>query len=242
MGLPKNYLKARRALEETTQSASRPKISVSNEGSSSRVNIYAEIGVWGVTSSDVAAAFADIPSDHSVDVHINSPGGDVYDGLAIYQTLKSAPQNVTVHIDGLAASAASFIAMAGDTIEMGRNSRFMIHDASTITFGNAQDHLDTAAWLSEESDNIADIYAQNAGGTAAEWRTKMKAETWYSAQQALDAGLIDSIQGAEDSVTRSVTASLFRNTPGGPAAPVDVDPFAGIDLAQVATALKGAFS
>lgn len=249
MGLPRNYLKARRALEEaTTQAQNRPQISVTSEASSTRVNIYAEIGLWGVTSSDVAAAFAEIPSTHRVDVHINSPGGDVYDGLAIYQTIRSAPQTVAVHIDGLAASAASYIAMAGDTVEMGRNARFMIHDASTFTFGNPQDHLDTAKWLSEESDNIADIYTQRAGGTVASWRDKMRDETWYSAQQALDAGLIDVIQGAEDAASRSVAASLFKNTshsPGGPAAP-DTEPEPEIDnefdFEQVANALKGAFS
>lgn len=248
MGLPKNYLSARRALEDTNPAPARPRIQVTAAADGARVNIYDEIGPWGVNAADFVRDFTALAltATSTVDVHINSPGGDVYDGLAIYQALKASPATVNVHIDGLAASAASFIAMAGDSIEIGRNARMMIHDASTIVYGNAADMRETAAWLDEESNNIADIYAQQAGGDVADWRAIMVEERWYSAEQALAAGLATSIHGADAAVTRSVAASLFKNAPGGPAQPADtihtddVDPHADIDFGQVSTALKGA--
>lgn len=241
MPMPKNFLKAHKALVEQSQASGKTrKIEIKAQDGGARVNIYDEIGPWGVNASDFQADFQalNLSADSTVNVHINSPGGDVYDGLAIYQTLKASPATVAVYIDGLAASAASFIAMAGDTIEMGRNARMMIHDASSITYGNQQDHLDTAAWLGEESDNLADIYAQRAGGTAEEWRATMRAEKWYSSQQALAAGLIDSIHGADNSTTSLVTAlfkgeqgTIVENTVTDPQEPSD-------DLDAILSAMK----
>lgn len=246
MGAPKNYLRARAAMLANRPTTKPPGISVSNEGNGVRVNIYDDIGYWGCTASDFLEAFA--PHDvagGNVHVHINSPGGDVYDGLAIYHALKHSAADITVHVDGLAASAASFIAMGGDQIIVGRNSRMMIHDASTMAYGNAQDMRETAEYLDEESDNIADIYAQRAGGEASDWRETMKAEQWYSSEQAVAAGLADRIEGTEvpeDKIT-SVAASLFNDeTPDGPPAPVNQKPDIPVDFDAIALALKGAFS
>jgi ATP-dependent protease ClpP protease subunit len=235
--MPRNYLKARKALESTIPT--HPRISITNEDGGLRVNIFDEIGPWGVNASDFVREFGALDvGKNPVNVHINSPGGDVYDGLAIYQTLKASPAKIRVHVDGLAASAASFIAMAGDEIIMGRNARMMIHDASTMDYGNAADKRETADWLDEESDNIADIYAQKAGGDAADWRATMKKEKWYSSEQAVEAGLATSIEGEE--ATASVAASLFQNSPGGPAQP-DNEVDDNVDFEQVANALRGAF-
>lgn len=218
MRLPKNYLEQRKILAAKLGPAISPlKVTAAaKDGDSHKVYIYDEIGVWGVTASDFTAAFKDLP-EGDVDIHINSPGGDVFDGLAIYNTIKHSTANTTVYIDGLAASAASFIAMGADTIVMGRNSRMMIHDASTMTYGNAADHEETAAWLNEESDNLADIYAQRAGGKASEWRDTMRAETWYGSESALEAGLIDRIQGADAVTGPSLAASVFNKTSPAPA-------------------------
>lgn len=245
MGLPRNYLRARAAI--LANNPTTKKISIANEEGLTRVNIYDEIGVWGVTASDFIADFGQWDTGgRDVHVHINSPGGDVYDGLAIYHALKHSKARVVVHIDGLAASAASFIAMAGDQIIVGRNARMMIHDASTITYGNAQDHVDTAEWLNEESDNIADIYAQRAGGKAADWRETMKGEQWYGSDQAVAAGLADMIEGAEapEDKIASVAASLFQTPkiPDGPAQPVSEKPDDLPDFDSIALALKGALS
>jgi ClpP class serine protease len=98
-----------------------------------------------------------------------------------------------VFIDGLAASAASFIAMAGDNIVMARHATMMIHDASGLVWGNPADVLAFHGLLNKLSDNIADMYSLQAGGTAEEWRERMRAETWYTGQEALAAGLVDEI-------------------------------------------------
>lgn len=162
-------------------------------GAPAVVHLYDEIGYWGVTASDFVALLEQI-SASSIELRINSPGGDVYDGIAIYSALIDHPANVAVKVDALAASAASFIAQAGDTVEMGRNSELMIHDAWGMCVGNAADMLEMNAILNKASDNIASIYAARAGnGGTATWRKRMEGEVWYSAQEAVDVGLADSV-------------------------------------------------
>ncbi|MGW4525177.1 head maturation protease, ClpP-related [Amycolatopsis sp. NPDC004378] len=155
------------------------------------IYIYEEIGYWGVTAQDFVRDLMGLRVSNVI-VHINSPGGDVFDGLAIFHALRDHPATIEVRIDGLAASAASFIAMAGDTVVCQRNAQMMIHDASGICIGNAADMQEMVDLLNRCSDNIADIYAARAGGTVAQWRALMQAETWYSGTEAVAAGLADS--------------------------------------------------
>lgn len=163
---------------------------------SASLHLYGVVGgFWGdIVASDVVREIdaLDVAELH---VYVNSPGGDVYDGIAIRNALRRHSATIVVHVDGLAASAASFIAAAGDTVIMGENSELMIHDAWTIALGNADELRVVADDLDRVSDNIAAMYAEKAGGTAAEWRTLMKAETWYSASEAVTAGLADSVEG-----------------------------------------------
>lgn len=161
-------------------------------GADARVDLYDEIGFWGVNAADFNAQLGAITSDR-VSVHVNSPGGDVFDGIAIMNLLRAHPAPVDVVVDGLAASAASFIAMAGDTVTVMPNAEMMIHDASGLCMGNPADMASMADLLNHVSDNIASIYAGRAGGTAEAWRTAMKAETWYSADEAVAAGLADAV-------------------------------------------------
>lgn len=156
------------------------------------IAIYDEIGAWGVTASDFVNELKGVQAQ-KIQLSINSPGGDVFDGLAILNSLRQHPASVDVVVDGVAASAASFIAMAGETVKMAPQSMMMIHDASGLVIGNAQDMTEMAALLEKTSDNIAAVYAQRAGGKQDEWRTAMKAETWYTDQEAVDAGLADEI-------------------------------------------------
>ncbi|PXY27427.1 head maturation protease, ClpP-related [Prauserella muralis] len=153
--------------------------------------IYDEIWFLGVSAQDVADQLA----GHRGDLHvrINSPGGDVFDGYAIYNLLAEIDGEVTVTVDGLAASAASFIAMAGDKVRMQLASQMMIHEASGFCYGNAQDMTEMADTLNVISDTIAGLYAERTGSDAEGWRTAMRAETWYSPQEAVDAGLADEI-------------------------------------------------
>lgn len=153
--------------------------------------IYDEIDAWwGVAAADVIAELAQITAPR-LRVRVNSPGGSVFEGLAIANALRSHPAAVTVQVDGLAASIASVIAMAGDRLLMMPNSMLMIHDASGLCIGDATDMQQMAAVLDKISDNIAGAYAAKAGGTPADWRGTMRAETWYLPDEAVAAGLAD---------------------------------------------------
>lgn len=156
------------------------------------LHLYGVIGGWwgDIDASAVVPAIRDLDVDHLA-VYVNSPGGDVYDSVAIRNALRQHDARVTITIDGLAASGGSVIATAGDEVVMGDGAEIMIHDAWTIGIGNAEDMRAVADDLDRVSDNIAAMYAKRAGGKAADWRTLMKAETWYSADEAVAAGLAD---------------------------------------------------
>src|SRR5690606_36340487 len=148
-----------------------------------------EIGYWGVNASDFAAVMSGIAGP--VHLRVNSPGGDVFDALAIYNMLLDHDGEVTVTIDGLAASAASCIAQAGDRVVATRGAQVMIHDASGLCVGNAAEMTTMAALLDQVSTTIAEVYAARSGRDAEAWRAAMRAETWYTAEQAVEAGLAD---------------------------------------------------
>lgn len=151
-------------------------------------------GEWGVSAREVAAALDELPaSTTEIRLHINSPGGEVFEGIAILNALRSHKARVVAVVDGIAASAASFIAVGADETVMARNAELMIHDAWGLTIGNAQDMRDMADLLDHHSDNIASIYADKTGGDVATWRAAMSAETWYSAEEAVAAGLADQV-------------------------------------------------
>ena len=213
---------------------------ITNKSNGAEVYIYDEIGYWGTTAQDFVRELADIDRDR-IALHLNSPGGEVFDGIAIYNALRDHDAQVTVHIDSLAASIASVIAMAGDTIKMARNGQMMIHDAMTMTVGNVADHTKAVEDLNRVSDIIADTYAARAGGTAKQWRQRMQAETWYTAAEAKAAGLIDEITG-ESSAQNGWDLSIF-NFAGRTAAPAPEPPSTGeVDFAAIANALRGAFA
>ncbi|MFD4932340.1 head maturation protease, ClpP-related, partial [Peribacillus butanolivorans] len=186
--------------------------------------IYDYIGdYWyGVTAADFVRDLAALDSDE-ITVRINSPGGDVFDGIAILNALRGHKAKITTVVDGLAASAASFIAMAGDEVVMSRNSEMMIHDASNYCHGNAADMRTCAEDLERVSANIATVYAEKTGVDATEWRTAMQAETWYSAQEAVDAGLADRVDGADSTAKNAFDLSFF-NFAGRRAAPAPTKP------------------
>ncbi len=157
-------------------------------GGPTQLHIYDEIGFFGVSAADLMRDLADVTGD--LEVHINSPGGEVWDGIAIYNSLL-ARKNVTVHVDGIAASIASVIAMAGNPVLIARNAQMMIHEGFAMAVGNSQDMRDLAEQLDKASNNIASIYSDHTGKPIAYFREVMKAETWYDADEAIDEGLAD---------------------------------------------------
>lgn len=198
---------------------------------SADVHLYDAIGGWwGVLASEFVQEIADLDVDQ-INLFVNSPGGDVYDGVAIMNALRRHKARVVATVDGLAASAASFIIQAADEIVMGRGSELMIHDAWALTWGNAEALTDTAARLDRISDSIAGLYAERAGGTREQWRDAMKAETWYTAEEAVDAGLADRTEAGDADAKASLAAagahdrSIFAHA-GRSAAPAPFIPAA----------------
>ncbi len=188
-----------------------------NGTTSDQLFLYGDIGAsWfgeGITAQSVSNALTDAKST-SLDVYLNSNGGDVFQGIAIHTLLARHPATVTVYIDGIAASAASFIAQAGDHVVAARNAMVMIHKASTMTWGNVDDHQETLDLLDKIDSNIADFYTERAGDSVEEWLARMAATTWYTGQEAMDAGLVDEVNeppsGTEDEVTDRVRNGLGR--------------------------------
>lgn len=158
--------------------------------------LYDAIGGWdGVQAKDIVAALNEANRDgRQVDLFINSPGGDIFEGHAIHNAILRHPGTVRGYIDGLAASAASYIAMACDELMIMPNAQIMIHDGHGGPPGlSPAGHREVADLLDLLSDSIAQMYANRAGGEASDWRLKMSAETWFNATQALDAGLVNAI-------------------------------------------------
>jgi ATP-dependent protease ClpP protease subunit len=214
--------------------------SIKNQANgSAEIMIYDEIGYYAVTAQDFVNELRGIDADH-IDLRLNSPGGSVFDGMAIYNSLKQHKAKVTAHIDGLAASIASVIAMAGDEIVIAKTAQMMIHDASALCIGNAKDMAEMVDLLNKMSDNIAGVYADRAGGDVASWRSAMSEESWYSADEAVTVGLADSVYDAkktedpEANWDLSVFANYKKVVPTNAA---DDD----LDVDAFISALKGAF-
>lgn len=170
-------------------------------------------GPYGVSAKEVAEVLDGLAEDVTeIRVHINSPGGESTEGFAILNLLRQHPARVVTVVDGLAASAASYIAMAGDEVLVAPNSELMIHDAWGMCVGPAEDMTAFAGLLNHLSDNIASIYAGKAGGTTEQWREAMQAESWYSADEAVAAKLADRVlaqDSTEDAPKARFDLSVF---------------------------------
>lgn len=175
----------------------------------SDVTLYEEIGYWGVSAAEFSERLVNA-GEGDITLRVNSAGGDVYAGLAIMNQLRNHPGKVTAYVEGLAASAASFIVVGGaDEVIMCPNSEMMIHDAMTFAEGNAEDISSALAGLERASENIASIYAAKAGGDSASFREAMKKETWFTAEEAVLAGLADRVGGVVEPERVSAMSRSF---------------------------------
>jgi ATP-dependent protease ClpP protease subunit len=182
------------ALERVTARGPREwyRIQAAADADEAEVWIYDEIGYWGTRAADFARELSQLDVS-KIHLHINSPGGSVFDGVAIHNLLRTHRATVEVTVDGIAASIASVIAMAGDTVTMGRGTEMMIHNPSGLVLGQATDMREMADLLDKLAVDLAGFYADRAGGSVDYWLGLMAAETWYSAQEAVDAGLADAV-------------------------------------------------
>jgi ATP-dependent protease ClpP protease subunit len=165
------------------------------------ITMFEDIGedYWsggGVTAKKVAAQLRAI-GDRSVEVQINSPGGDIFEGIAIYNVLREHPKDITVKVMGMAASAASLITMAGDQIEIGVSSFVMIHNCWVLAMGNRHDMAAVAEWLAPFDQAMIDLYALRTGGDAAQIGKWMDAESWMSGSTAIERGFADALLPAD---------------------------------------------
>lgn len=158
------------------------------------ISILDPIGadMWGdgVTARRISGALRAI-GDRPVTVTINSPGGDVFEGIAIYNLLREHKGDVTVKVIGLAASAASIIAMAGDTVLIGRSSFLMIHNSWVMAMGNRHDFREIADWLEPFDAAMTDVYVSRTGLVQSDISARMDAETWINGTTAVDDGFAD---------------------------------------------------
>jgi ATP-dependent Clp protease protease subunit len=174
---------------------------------------------WGgvAPESFVKAVYAVDPS-HTINLRVNSPGGSVFAARAMEQALRAHKGKVVVHIDGIAASAATFVSMAGDEVVMAKGAMFMIHKAWTGMWGNAEDLRKEADLLDKIDGTLADTYAEKTGKDVAAISEWMAAETWFTAQEALDAGFATSIAEAE-AKAGAWNLSAYDNAPKAERAP-----------------------
>lgn len=168
---------------------------IKNQGDEkAEVWIYDVIGedFWGegVTAKNFVKEMSDLDVSQ-IDLHINSPGGSVWDGQAIFNAIKRHPANVTSFIDGSAFSIASVIAQAGDKVVMAENALMMIHNSWSCLCGNANDMRDSAAVLDKVDETISGVYQRKTGKDTEEIQDAMAEETWFTADEAVEFGLAD---------------------------------------------------
>ena len=158
------------------------------------ISIYDEIGGWGISAQQFAKDFKALGNNlKQINLHIHSPGGDVFDGIAIYNLLKNHPSNKTVTIDGLAASMASVIAMAGTEIIMPENAMMMIHKPWGVQGGDADDMRKYADLLDKVEDTLIPAYAAKTGKSAEELAEMLAAETWLNGKECVEHGFADKL-------------------------------------------------
>lgn len=189
------------------------KVKAETAGDEATMYLYDAIGGWfGVEAKDFIQELADINAD-TIHLRINSPGGDVFDGRAIATALRQCKAKTIAHIDGVCASAATYIALSCDEVEMAEGAFFMIHQAWTLAIGNADDLLHTADLLMKVDDSIVNDYARKTGLGRTELQDMMTAETWLNAEEAKEKGFIDSVFELEDEVENTWALNVYDNVP-----------------------------
>lgn len=211
--LPKAQFNARADMRTVTSVKAferwRPEVHAKDEGGDNTISVLDVIGedFWtgqGVTLNRVAAALRQI-GKRDVIVNINSPGGDYFEGLAIYNALRDHPAKVTVKVMGIAASAASVIAMAGDEILIARAGFFMIHNTWVMAAGDRHALREAAAWLEPFDAVAADIYAARTGLDAKAISKMLDRETWIGCAEAVEQSFADGFLAADEVIEKETT-------------------------------------
>jgi ATP-dependent protease ClpP protease subunit len=194
----------------------KPNFSVKNLGNgAAEILIYDIVGPseYGyVSAKDVIDQAKALGSPASLTVRLNSPGGDVYNGLTIYNWLIQCGAKVTMMVDGIAASIASVIAMAGDTIKIPENGMFMIHEPMVLAMGGRQELRAEADRLDKINQQVIDIYVSRTKASSDTIAAAMAAETWYTGAEALAAGFATELL-PNKSIAACCDPGRFKNVP-----------------------------
>jgi ATP-dependent Clp endopeptidase proteolytic subunit ClpP len=178
-------------------------------GKPADVYIFDEIGTYGITAQEFITDIKDL-KDTPINLRINSLGGDVFDGMAMYNVIKRREAKTTVYIEGIAASIATIISLGADEVVMAENSLFMIHNAWGGTMGEAKDMRKTAETLEKITGELTDIYRKKTGLSYDALAEMMDEETWLNANEALEMGFIDTISDSIK-VAAKYDVSKFKN-------------------------------
>ncbi|QJT71636.1 Clp protease [Psychrobacillus phage Spoks] len=183
--------------------------------STTEIIVYGDIGDswWGdsISAGDIDYALKDVKTDN-ITVRINSPGGDAFDGITIYNRLKDHPAKVKVIVDGWACSAASIIAMAADELVMNTGSMLMIHQASIGIYGNKDELVKEAELLGKLDSSIVDIYMTKSKVDRSEIEQMVKNETWFTAEEAIGIGFASSVEDTNVNTETKQDAEAFKNS------------------------------
>ena len=175
------------------------------------IYIYDEIGGWGISTNEFINELKALGTNiDTIDLRINCPGGSIIAGNTIYNALQRHPARIVAHIDGLAASMASVVALAADEVHMAANALYMIHNPWTHTIGEADDLRKDADLLDKMKETILNAYSRS-NLTREELTALMDAETWFTAQEAQDAGFIDNIEGAQLAAAEALHHPALKN-------------------------------
>lgn len=194
--------------------AKTPEYRIENRADEATVYLYDEIGDFGISARKFVTDLDGIQAK-TIHLRINSPGGSVFDGTTIYNALKQHKARVVAHIDGLAASIASVIAMAADEVRMAKNAFFMIHDPWSIVVGSAEDMRKEADLMDKVRGVIAGVYLDRTGQAEDVILKWMMDETWFTADEAIDAGFITEIYDTQmdNSALTLFDLSAFSKVP-----------------------------
>jgi ATP-dependent Clp protease, protease subunit len=181
-----------------------------SESGATIIDLFDEIGAYGVSAKDFRAQLNDVAGN--IVLRINSPGGDVFDGIAIHNSLLAHDGHIRVEVTGVAASAASIIAMAGDEVAIAENAFLMIHNAWSLTIGNADDHAETSDLLGQIDHSLASTYAKRTGQDIRVMKAMMDEETWLGSADAKSNGFVTEIIASRSANAR-FDMSVYANAP-----------------------------
>lgn len=192
-----------------------PSINVKNEGDEAHVYVYDVIDpYWGINAENFVKTFSALTAP-TIHMHVNTPGGDVFETRAMVTAIRNHKSKTIAHIDGLAASCGSWLALACNEVEIAQGGFIMIHQSQTWAYGNKKTLTDTAALLSKIDDTIIAEYVRKTGKSEKECRAWLEAdETWFTADEALENKLVDRVTGnATEPTDKWNLSAAFNKVP-----------------------------